>query len=73
MKRFCESVKLGYYFVDNEYSKRVYYLTGTLKGNKWIDLKVPNPKWMSLMWTCINEEMLENSTYYENNPISIKI
>jgi hypothetical protein len=73
-KKFCQSVKPGYYFVDNQYEKRGFYLTGTLKGNKWIELlDEDNPEWVSLIWTCIDKEMLENATYYDTNPITIPI
>jgi hypothetical protein len=70
-KRYCEVVEPGYYFIDNEYEKRCYYLTGERKGNKWIELQVSSPKWMSLAWTSIEADMLRNSTYYKNNPLNM--
>lgn len=48
---------------------RCYYLTGEKAGNKWIDFTVPNPVWMSLIWTCIpNEDELKDCTYSTTAP-----
>lgn len=41
----------GYYLTDHG---RVYYCTGTTKGNKWFCPELhPNAGWMTLLWTCV--------------------
>lgn len=70
-KKYCESLAPGFYLLNATNCKRCFYITGTLKGNKWIDLEVPNPAWMSLMWTCINKDTLSDCTFYENDPVII--
>jgi hypothetical protein len=69
-QKYCETLKPGYYLYDNPSidMKRCVYATGTLKGNKWIELNVPNPKWMSLMWFSLEKSEIDRSTYHETNP-----
>lgn len=58
----------GYYLIDNHITQRCYYITGTKKGNKWIETEVmhwceelnrherlplPNCGWWALNWMCI--------------------
>ena len=60
-------MKKGYYYNEN----RCYFLTGSKKGNKWIDLEDLDPEWVSLLWTCLpkEEELSEfNYKYSSLNP-----
>ena len=68
--KYCETLKPGYYLLDDTFTetKRCVYATGTTSGNKWIELNVPNPKWMSLMWNCISQDEINQSVYYKENP-----
>jgi hypothetical protein len=63
-----ETLEPGFYFIEGE---RCYYFSGKARGNKWIDLRVPNPKWMALMWTCISVRELEDSVVHATNPIHV--
>jgi hypothetical protein len=77
--KFVETVKSGFYFLpemkfgDYIEPARCYYITGNLKGNKWIQFGVHNPKWVALMWTCIDVDMFINTIYHETNPIEFKL
>jgi len=43
--------RAGYYLTEGG---RVYYCTGTTKGNKWFcPNHHPDAGWMTLMWTCV--------------------
>ena len=64
MARYSETVKAGYYLHED----RCFYLTGTLKGNKWIYEDWADEGWVSLTWTCINAECVEGATYSETIP-----
>ena len=68
--KFCETLKRGYYLIDDDLNgiKRCIYASSTTKGNKWIELNVPNPQWMTLMWNCISKDEIERSVYSEDNP-----
>jgi hypothetical protein len=74
-QKYCETLKTGYYLYDNPLidMKRCTYLTGELKGNKWIELNLPNPKWMTLMWFSVDKYQIDRSTYHETNPTNILI
>ena len=63
-------IKKSYYSIKmGKHIDRCYYLTGEKAGNKWIDFTVPNPVWMSLIWTCIpNEDELKDCTYSTTAP-----
>lgn len=67
--KFAETIKAGYYL----YEDNCMYLTGTLKGNKWIDLNVHEPRWMSLLWSCITKDDVDLSTYHIDNPTNFKL
>jgi hypothetical protein len=80
--KYCETLIPGFYLQTVTYkdgistSKRAYYFSGATKGNKWIDLNVPNPRWNGLMWNCITEK--ENSIgkmeFFGNiNPTKFKL
>lgn len=63
--KYAESLEPGFYLIDGI---SCCYLTGTLRGNKWINLEVANPQWQSLIWTCISPEDIALSTYSSYNP-----
>lgn len=75
-----ETLKPGFYYpIDiNLNMLRCYYLSGSKKGNKWIDLAyfeegetvfLNSPEWMSLIWTCIpTSEELNEMEYSKTNP-----
>jgi hypothetical protein len=75
--------KPGFYYCNDPYDERCYYLTGEKSGNKWIyiagidgnkKVPVPNPEWMSLVWTCLpKKDELEGAEYSEENPTNFKI
>jgi hypothetical protein len=69
-EKYCETLKKGYYLLDKPSwgLKRCVYATGTTKGNKWIELNVPNPTWMTLMWNCISKDEINISDYHAENP-----
>ena len=66
----AETLTPGFYFLANENVVRCYYLTGTKKGNKWIEMDgIDNPEWWSLIWTCIpTAEELTECKYFKQNP-----
>jgi hypothetical protein len=75
--KFCETVKPGFYYSLCTNSKgeitnhRCYYLTGSTKGNKWINLQSFEPSWFCLMWNVIKKDKgLENCKYSETNPLT---
>ncbi len=74
-QKYCETLKSGYYLLDDKATglKRCVYASGTTKGNKWIEINVPNPVWMSLMWNCISKDEIDCSIYYEDNPTEYKL
>jgi hypothetical protein len=73
-QKYCETLKPGFYYIKGEGVNigihRCFYLTGTTKGNKWIELVVKNPQWTSLMWNTVSScsYEIELSQYYEENP-----
>ena len=67
-KKYCETLKPGFYLFNGLHCKRCVYATGTTRGNKWIDLDVPNPAWMTLMWNCVAKDEICLCTYHETNP-----
>jgi len=73
--KYCETLKEGFYLFENKSigMKRCVYATGTLRDNKWIELNVPNPKWVNLSWNCFDKHQMENSSYHETNPISFTL
>jgi hypothetical protein len=71
-KKYCETLKPGFYYINGEES-RCFYVTGTTKGNKWIDLYVPNPQWMTLMWNCIDSYEINLSTFHQQNPTDFSL
>ena len=77
--KFVESLTAGFYFKpetkirDYVEPARCVYITGTLKGNKWVDFDNPNPKWMPLSWTSIDKDILIDTTYHATNPTNILI
>ena len=61
----------GFYLIETD---RCYYLTGTKKGNRWINLDDPDPEWMSLIWTCLpKEKEILKSTYHKTNPTQFNL
>jgi hypothetical protein len=74
-QKYCETLKPGFYYIkaENLGVHRCLYLTGTSKGNKWIELVVKNPQWTTLMWNCVSSYEIELSQYYEENPIDYKL
>ena len=82
-KRHIEDVKRGFYYLNNEYSERCYFLSGDKKGNKWIDIAgingiekvpMPDPQWTTLIWTCIpKENELSECSFHEENPTIFNI
>ena len=83
--KYCETFKPGFYF-STLYSRRTgevideraYYLTGTTKGNKWINLMSHSPQWSGLMWNCIRRQDFElpnNEIIFhgEENPTKFKL
>lgn len=85
-KKYCETFKPGYYSHILRSSRnpteiideRVYYLTGSTKGNKWINLNSHSPMWMSLMWNCIRKvdfELPNSEIEYHGsqNPTTFKL
>jgi len=69
MPKYCETLKQGYYLIKG-IGARCIYVTGTTKGNKWINLEVPNPQWTRLQWNCIHRDEIEIGLYSETNPTS---
>ena len=69
-QKFCETLKPGYYLFEKDSigMRRCVYATGTTKGNKWIELNVPDVCWTSLLWNCISKEQINASVYSEENP-----
>jgi len=41
-QKYCETLQPGFYLIEETFSYRCYYITGTTKGNKWINLKNHN-------------------------------
>jgi len=68
--KFCETLKPGYYLFENESigMRRCVYASGTTKGNKWIELNVPDASWTGLLWNCISKDQIDDSVYFEGNP-----
>jgi hypothetical protein len=77
--RFVETLTPGFYFkpeikIGNYVEPaRCYFITGSLKGNKWVDFDNHNPAWMSLSWTSINKEMMIDTTYHASNPTNLTL
>jgi len=71
--KYCETIKPGFYFAKSKES--ALYLTGTTKGNKWIQLgTLDEPRWVNLLWNCIKENEIENYfVYSETNPTQYNI
>ena len=65
-QKYCETIKPGYYYLPNN---RCLYVTGTTKGNKWINLASATPKWGTLMWNCIEQNVIDTANYSLTNPI----
>ena len=80
---YAETITPGYYFVNTPNSIRCYYLSGSKKGNKWIDIAgidgdelsyVKNPEWWPLMWNHIpNKEELNKLEYFYYNPTNVNL
>jgi hypothetical protein len=78
-QKYCETLKPGFYLEED--MNRCYYITGTTKGNKWIDfsprkeLTIHNtPFWNSLMWNAITPlDGFENMKYSVENPTDYDI
>jgi hypothetical protein len=70
-----KNLKPGFYYYVNENidTERCFYITGTLKGNKWIEIRVLDPEWTSLFWNCISESELNECTYFQENPTKYPI
>ena len=77
--KYVETLKPGFYFKPEVKIRnyvepaRCFYITGNLKGNKWVDFDNPNPKWMSLSWTSIDKDMMIDTTYHISNPTNLPI
>lgn len=73
--RYCETLKVGFYLQETNVGNRAYYFTGTTKGNKWIDLEVPDAEWFGLLWTCITKDIEYGKlTYYGDvNPTEFNL
>jgi hypothetical protein len=67
-QKYCETLTPGFYLIKETFSYRCYYITGTTKGNKWINLNVPNPQWTGLMWNCITTDDIPLCTLHSTNP-----
>jgi len=67
-QKYCETLQPGFYLIEETFSYRCYYITGTTKGNKWINLNVPNPQWTGLMWNCITVDDISLCTLHSTNP-----
>jgi hypothetical protein len=72
-QKYCETLTPGFYLIEETFAYRCYYLTGTTKGNKWINLNVPNPKWTGLMWNAITPDDNDLTHYHQQNPTSFII
>ena len=66
--KYCETLKAGFYLIKDE---KCFYITGTTKGNKWVDLDTHTPEWWGLMWNCIDPDEIEVAEYHETNPLEI--
>ncbi len=64
-QKYCETLTPGFYLIEGD---RCAYITGTTKGNKWINLNVPNPQWTGLMWNCITADDIPFRTLHSTNP-----
>ena len=85
--KYAETLKPGFYFKpeikiqitkndkirDYVEPARCIFITGALKGNKWVDFENTNPKWMALAWTSINKDFMTDTTYHINNPTNLHI
>ena len=78
--KYCETLKPGFYYIKGEkigrsyIGARCFFITGTTKGNKWIELEdSPNPQWMALMWNCIDPYEINLSVYHQQNPTIFSI
>ena len=71
--KYCETLQPGFYIIEETFSHRCFYITGTTKGNKWINLAVPNPKWTGLMSNGIDEYSIGLSTIHSTNPTSFAL
>jgi hypothetical protein len=67
-QKYCETLTPGFYIIEETFSNRCFYITGTTKGNKWINLSVPNPQWTGLMCNGIDEYSIGLSTIHSTNP-----
>lgn len=66
----ADTVIPGYYYNTN----RCYYLTGSKKGNKWIDLTYREPEWWGFAWMCIpSDSELDKMKFSETNPTKYKM
>lgn len=72
-QKYCETLQPGFYIIEETFSNRCLYITGTTKGNKWINLAVPNPQWTGLMWNCINDDSIGLATIHSTNPTSFAL
>ena len=64
-QKYCETLQPGFYIIEETFSNRCYYITGTT-----INLAVPNPQWTGLMWNCINDDSIGLATIHSTNPTS---
>jgi hypothetical protein len=77
--KFVETLRPGFYFkpeikIRNYVEPaRCFYITGSLKGNKWVDFDNHSPKWMPLSWTSIDKDMMIDTTYHVSNPTNLLI
>lgn len=78
--KYCETLTPGYYTKrlivnDKIIVDRVYYFTGTTKGNKWIELLCGNPKWCGLMPSAIRKDEMSigDVIFHSENPTNFKL
>lgn len=83
--KYCETFESGYYMsvltnpkTGEIFDRRAYYLTGTTRGNKWINLNSYKPQWSGIMWNCIRRvdfELPNNLVTYhgDKNPTEFKL
>lgn len=77
--RHKEKMKKGFYYANTQYFERCYYLSGTDKGNKWIDIRTvsgtesvrfPKPEWKEIVnWMGLPTPFdLIRMEYHTTNP-----
>ena len=53
---------------------RVYFITGTTKGNRWWDSDWTKGEWWSLAWNCVPSVLeTESFTYHSDNPTGTQV